>query len=71
MDKHESNVHREAEDILRQAGEARREVGADALLVLGVCWCRQGRYHEPGSVCPHCRGTVRPHFPQPHPTEEA
>ncbi len=27
MDKHESNVHREAEDILRQAGAERRAIG--------------------------------------------
>ena len=58
-------IHEEAGEILRQAGEARRA------MALGFCWCKQGRYHEPGLACPHCRGIVRPHFPQPHPSEEA
>jgi len=35
-------IHEEAGEILRQAGEARRAMAP------GFCWCKQGRYHEPG-----------------------
>ena len=61
MDKHESNVHREAEDILRQAGEERRTLGESiqqpwqphwptltphTSKAIGICECEWHDEHE-------------------------
>ncbi len=62
MSTSESNVHREAEDILRQAGAERRAIGESIDKAIGICECEWHDEHEKAgdTVCPHCRGRITP-----------